>query len=223
VLSVSVDGRKLDVPADEILVATGKIPNTRNLGLETAGVEIDEKQAVIVNDYFQTFNPHIFAVGDVARLPARFEPSAGREGTLAAENALTGSMHRIDYDTVPFTIFTDPQLAGVGLTEAEQMKRLGACNCRTISFDQVPKAIIMNRIEGLIKMVAHPSTRQIMGVHILAPEAGELIAQAMMLVKNKNTVEDVINALPMFPTLSESLKAVALSFDKDLSRLSCCV
>jgi mercuric reductase len=223
VLALTVDGKKLEVAADEILAATGKTPNTGNLGMETAGVALDEKKAVVVSDYFQTSQPHIFAVGDVARLPARFEPSAGREGTLAAENALTGSMYRIDYDTVPFTIFTDPQLTGVGLTEAEQMKRLGTCDCRTVSFDQVPKAIIMNRTEGLIKMVAHPSTRQIMGVHILAPEAGELIAQAMMLVKNKNTVEDVINALPMFPTLSESLKAVALSFDKDLSRLSCCV
>jgi mercuric reductase len=223
VLALTVDGKKLEVAADEILAATGKTPNTGNLGMETAGVALDEKKAVVVSDYFQTSQPHIFAVGDVARLPARFEPSAGREGTLAAENALTGSMYRIDYDTVPFTIFTDPQLTGVGLTEAEQMKRLGTCDCRTVSFDQVPKAIIMNRTEGLIKMVAHPSTRKIMGVHILAPEAGELIAQAMMLVKNKHTVEDVINALPMFPTLSESLKAVALSFDKDLSRLSCCV
>jgi len=222
-LAVTVGWKRLEVTADEILSATGKIPNTGNLGLQAAGVEIDEKQAVVVNDYFQTSRPHIYAVGDVARLPARFEPSAGREGTLAAENALTGSTHRIDYDAVPFTIFTDPQLAGVGLTEAEQIKRMGICNCRTVSFDQVPRAVIMNRTEGLIKMVSHPTSRRIMGVHILAPEAGELIAQAMMLVKNKNTLDDVINALPMFPTLSESFKAVALSFDKDLSRLSCCI
>ncbi len=81
----------------------------------------------------------------------------------------------------------------------------------------------MNRTEGLIKMVIHPSTDQILGVHILAPDAGELIAEAMILVKNKNTVEDVINSLPMFPTLSESIKLVALSFKKDISSLSCCI
>jgi mercuric reductase len=103
------------------------------------------------------------------------------------------------------------------------MKRLGVCNCRTISFEHVPKAIIMNRTEGLIKMVIHPSTEQIMGVHILAPDAGELIAEAMMLVKNKNTVDEVVNSLPMFPTLAESLKVAALSFKKDISSLSCCV
>jgi mercuric reductase len=160
----------------------------------------------------------------VINLPARQEPTAGREGTLAVENALGGgTTHSIDYDSVPFTVFTDPQLAGVGLTEEEQMKRMGTCNCRTVSFENVPRAIIMNQTEGLIKMVIHPSTDQILGVHILAPDAGELIAEAMILVKNKNTVEDVINFLPMFPTLSESIKLVALSFKKDISSLSCCI
>jgi mercuric reductase len=81
----------------------------------------------------------------------------------------------------------------------------------------------MNRTEGLIKMAIHPSTEEIMGVHILAPNAGELIAEAMMLVKNKNTVDEVISSLPMFPTLAESLKIVALSFKKDIANLSCCV
>jgi mercuric reductase len=103
------------------------------------------------------------------------------------------------------------------------MKRMGTCNCRTLSFEHVPRAILMNRTEGLINMTIHPSTEEIMGVHILAPDAGELIAEAMMLINNKNTVDDVINSLPMFPTLAESLKIVALSFKKDISGLSCCV
>ncbi len=223
VLAISVDGREVEVDSNEILLATGKTPNTENLALELAGVSVDEKQAIVVNEIFQTSQPHIFAVGDVINLPARQEPTAGREGTWAVENALDGTKHSIDYDSVPFTVFTDPQLAGVGLTEEEQMKRMGTCNCQTVSFENVPRAIIMNRTEGLIKMVIHPSTDQILGVHILAPDAGELIAEAMILVKNKNTVEDVINSLPMFPTLSESIKLVALSFKKDISSLSCCI
>jgi len=223
VLALSIDGKGMDVAADEILLSTGKRPNTKNIGLDVAGVEIDKREAVVVNENFQTSQPHIFAVGDVTNQPARFEPTAGREGTLAAGNALNGSRDRIDYDTVPFTVFTDPQLAGVGLTEADQMKRLGTCNCRTLSFEHVPRAIIMNRTEGLINMAIHPSSEEIMGVHILAPDAGELIAEAMMLVKNKNTVDDVINSLPMFPTLAESLKVAALSFKKDIANLSCCV
>jgi len=223
VIVISVDGKDIKVAADEIFLAAGKTPNTKDIGLDVAGVKIDRRQAVVVNEIFQTTRPHIFAVGDVTNQPARYEPTAGREGTLAAGNALNGSRESIDYDTVPFTIFTDPQLAGVGLTEQEDIKRLEVCNCRTISFENVPRAIIMNRTEGLIKMVIHPSSEQIMGVHILAPDAGELIAEAMMLVKNKNTVDEVVNSLPMFPTLAESLKVAALSFKRDISRLSCCV
>jgi mercuric reductase len=223
VLTVAFEEQEREITGDEILLAAGKVPNTGDLGLENAGVEADEKLAIVVNDIFQTSRPHIFAVGDVTNQPARFEPTAGREGTLATGNALNGSKDSIDYDTVPFTVFTDPQLAGVGLTEADQMERMGTCNCRTVSFESVPRAILVNRTEGLINMTIHPSTEEIMGVHILAPDAGELIAEAMMLVKNKNTVDDVINSLPMFPTLAESLKIVALSFKKDISSLSCCV
>jgi mercuric reductase len=223
ILDVIVDGKEEEIIGDEILISTGKTPNTQKLMLKAAGVETDTKGAVTVNEILQTSKSHIYAVGDVINLPARFEPTAGREGTLAAENALIGSKHSIDYDAVPFTVFTDPQLAGVGLTEDEQMKKLGTCNCRTVSFENVPKAIIMNRTEGLINMVVHPSTEEIMGIHILAPDAGELIAEAMTLVKNKSTIDDVINSLPMFPTLSESIKLVALSFKTDISSLSCCV
>jgi mercuric reductase len=101
--------------------------------------------------------------------------------------------------------------------------RFGTCMCHTVSFAHVPKAIIMKHTEGLIKMAIHPKTRQITGVHILAPHAGELVAQAMTLVKNKNTIDDVVDYLPIFPTLSEAIKLAALSFTKDISKLSCCV
>ncbi len=184
IVSYTVDGKREEVSANEILLAAGKTPNTQGLGLDVVGVEIDQRQAIIVNQYFQTSNKNIFAVGDVASLPLRLETIAGREGTLAAENALKGTTLSIDYNAVPYTIFTDPQLAGVGWTEEEQMKQMGVCACRTVSFEDIPKAIIMRRTEGLIKMAIHPQTKQILGVHILAPNAGELIAQAMMLVKN---------------------------------------
>lgn len=223
VIAYVIGDKQEQVQTDEILLATGKTPNTQGLSLDEAGVEIDEKQAIKVNPQFQTSQPHIYAVGDVINLPIRQEPTAGREGTLAAENALSNVQNSIDYNTIPWTIFTDPQLAGVGLTEEQEMKQLGRCLCRTVSFADVPKAIIMNRTEGLIKMAVHPDTKVILGVHILSPNAGELVAQAMWLVKNKNTIDDVVNSLPMFPTLSEAIKIVALSFTKDISKLSCCV
>lgn len=222
-LRFTVDGEKKRVSGDEILLATGKTPNTQDLGLDPAGVKVDDRHAIVVSTTLQTAVPHIYAVGDVTNLPLRLETTAGREGTLAAENSLTGSQHSIDYTTVPYTIFTDPQLAGVGLTEAQEMKQLGRCACRTVSFSDVPKALITRRTEGLIKMAIHPKTKVIMGVHLLAPNAGDLIAQAMLLIKNKNTIDDVVNSLPVFPTMSEAIKIVALSFTKDISKLSCCV
>lgn len=132
-------------------------------------------------------------------------------------------MRSLDYDAVPYTVFTDPQLAGVGLTEERQMEQLGVCACRTLSFEQVPKAMIARRTEGLIKMAIHPQTEQVMGIHILAPHAGELAAQAALIVSHRMKLADVIDSLPMFPTLFESIKLVAIAFTRDVSKLSCCV
>ncbi|MBI3495488.1 mercury(II) reductase [Candidatus Berkelbacteria bacterium] len=218
-----VAGKQAEVAAEEILLAAGKTANTAGLGLDKAGVKTDQRKAVAVSETFQTSVPHIFAVGDVTNLPLRLEITAGREGTLAAENALSGTKRSIDYNTVPYTIFTDPQLAGVGPTDAQAVEQGFNCTCRTVSFQEVPRALIMRRTEGLIKMVADNKTKRILGVHILSPQAGELIAEAMMLVKNKNTIDDVENSLPMFPTLSEAIKLAALSFTRDISKLSCCI
>jgi len=223
IISYDTKGKQENISADEILAAIGKIPNTEKLGLEKAGVKVNEKKAIIVNENFQSSVPHIFAVGDTVALPLRQEPTAGSEGTLAAENALSSSKNTIDYNAVPYTIFTDPQLAGIGITEHEEMKLLGRCLCRTVSFENIPKAIIIKRTEELIKLVIHPDSKIILGVHILAPQAGELISEAMYIIRNKNTIHDVVNSLPMFPTLSEAIKLAALSFTKDISKLSCCV
>jgi len=223
ILTYEDSGKLEKISGDEILLAAGKTANTQELGLDLAGVETDVRKSVMVNESLQTTNPDIYAVGDVANLPLRLEITAGREGTLAAGNALLDKADGIDYNTVPYTIFTDPQLAGVGFTEEEQMRVVGACSCRSVSFADVPKAMILHRTEGLIKMTIHPQSSQIMGVHILSPNAGDLVAQAMTLIKNKNTIDDLVSSTPMFPTLSEALKLVALSFTRDISTLSCCI
>ena len=223
ILTYEDSGKIEEISGDEILLAAGKTANTQELGLDLAGVETDVRKSVMVNESLQTTNPDIYAVGDVANLPLRLEITAGREGTLAAGNALLDKADGIDYNTVPYTIFTDPQLAGVGFTEEEQMRVVGACSCRSVSFADVPKAMILHRTEGLIKMTIHPQSSQIMGVHILSPNAGDLVAQAMTLIKNKNTIDDLVSSTPMFPTLSEALKLVALSFTRDISTLSCCI
>lgn len=208
---------------DEILLAAGKAPNTGKLNLAAAGVRVNVKQAIITQPTLRTSQPHIYAVGDVTDLPLRLETTAGKEGTYAAENALKDLDKSIDYNSVPWTVFTDPQLASVGFTEDRQMEELKLCACRTITFDKLAKALITKRTEGVIKMAIHPQTNVIMGVHILAPNAGDLIAQAMVLIKNKNTIDDIEEMLPVFPTLSEAIKLAAMSFTKDIEKISCCV
>lgn len=230
VVAFNVDGKEQTVQGDEILLAAGKAANTQALNLEKVNVQVNERGSVVVTETLRTLrrgsgqaNPNIYAVGDVTNALARYETTAGREGTLAAENILKGTSLSIDYDTVPFTVFTDPQIAGVGTSESKQMKEQGICNCRTISFEAVPKAILMHRTEGLIHMAVDTKSPKIVGMQILAPNAGELIATGMMIVKNENTIDDVVNSLPMFPTLSEAIKIAALSFTKDISKISCCI
>jgi mercuric reductase len=217
----NADGYRVEVETDALLVAAGKTPNSASLGLPLVGVETNAKGAVVVDEHFRTSQRHILAIGDVNDRPVRENPTAGREGTLAAENALADASHRVDYDTVPMAVFTDPQLASVGVTEAEQLRRTGVSDCRTISFDNVPKAVITRRSEGLINMVTDPATNRVLGVHILAPNASEIIAEAMLLVRDGYTVDDVITTAPMYPTLSEAIKVVALSFTRDVTKLCC--
>ncbi len=211
------------VDVEEILVATGKRPNTDALGLDKAGVEVDARSAVITAPTYQTSAPHIYAAGDVTNLPRRLETTAGREGSFAAENALSGTAKAIDYQTVPWTVFTDPQLAGVGLLDGETSRHGLSCTCNTLEFEHVAKAHILGDTRGLSKMVADRSTGRIVGVHVLASNAGDIIGAAELVLKNKMTVEQLLDTLPVFPTLSEALKLNALSLVTDVSRLSCCV
>ncbi len=223
VVIYKMGGEDRRLVVDEILLTSGRTPNTDRLDLGVAGVEINNNGAIKVDAALKSSNPDIYAAGDVAGLPLRQETTAGREGSLAAQNALKGESGAIDYSTVPYAVFTDPQLAGVGLTEAEQMRRYNTCLCRTVQLKVLPKARITKQTEGLFAISANPKTEVIEGVHILAPNASDLIAAAMILVLNKNTLDDVINSIPMFPTLSEGIKYAAMSFKDDISKLSCCV
>lgn len=212
-----------DVEVEEILVATGKTPNTEHLKLDRAGVKVDGRGAIVTSPTYQTSLPHIYAAGDVTNLPRRLETTAGREGSFAAENALQGTTKTIDYRTVPWTVFTDPQLAGVGLLDSEVSRHGLSCTCNTISFEHVAKAHILGDTRGMSKMVMDRKTNRIVGIHVLAQNAGDLISQAELILKNQMTVEQVLETLPVFPTLSESLKLNAMSLVTDVSKLSCCV
>ncbi len=215
------DGPK-ELLADEILLASGIQANTSDLGLEQAGINLDQRGFIRVDEKYMTDNPNVFAAGDcIGRKP--LETVAAKEGSFAAENALTGSQRSINYDHVPHAVFTNPQLASVGLTEEEEMLRFNACACRTIYMDAVPKADVVKETRGVFKMVIHPRNSKILGVHIVSPYAADLIHEATLAVKFGLTVDDIIDTVHVFPTLSEGIKRVAQAFTRDVTAMACCV
>jgi len=209
--------------AEELLLATGRKPNTKNLHPENAGVRIRQNDdAIIVNTEMLSSAPHIWAGGDVVGEPM-LETVAAKEGATAAENALTGSHKKIDFLSIPSGIFTSPQVASVGLTEKQAMERYGVCDCRILDMNGVPKALIVNKTKGLIKMVVNPNkNNRIVGVHILSDMAADIIQEGVVAVRYGLTVDDIIDIVHVFPTMTEAMKLVAIAFKQDISKLTCC-
>ena len=208
--------------ADEILVATGIAPNTTDLGLEAAGVELAPGGHVKVSSILQTSVPGVWAAGDVVGRMA-LETVAAKEGAIAATNALKGEKRTIDYDGVPHAVFTNPQVASVGITDAEAVRRGHACDCRVVTMERVPKALTVGDTRGVLKMVADAKTRRVLGVHLVSPIAADMIHAAAYALKGGLTVEDIIDTVHTFPTFSEALKFAAESFHHDMNRMSCCI
>jgi len=221
VVVVGANGTEFEVRGDELLIATGREPNTRDLGLELVGVGLRQDGAVRVNREMHTTARHIWAAGDVIGEPM-LETIAAKEGATAAENALQGTHRKIDFLPVPKAVFTSPQVASVGLTEKNAEEGGYECACRTVEMSKVPKAITIRETRGLIKMVAEARTGRVLGVHILADNAADIIHEGVLAVKYKLTIDDLIDTVHVFPTLAESTKLVAISFRKNLDELSCC-
>ena len=221
VVVAAVNGREFEARGEELLLATGRDPNTNLLGLETVPVGLKQDGAVRVNREMHTTAPHVWAAGDVIGEPMQ-ETIAAKEGATAAENALSGTHKKIDFLPVPRAIFTSPQVATVGLTEKGAHEHGIECACRTIPMSKVPKAIVIRETRGLIKMVAESSTGRILGVLILADGAADIIHEAVLAVKYKLTIDDIIDTVHVFPTMTESIKLAATSFRKDIDELSCC-
>src|SRR6266571_4376577 len=187
--------------------------------LEEEGIKI--KTGVKVNREMHTTANNVWAAGDVIGEPM-LETIAAKEGATAAENALQGTHKKIDFLPVPRAVFTSPQVASVGLTEKEAQEGGYECACRTVEMSKVPKAITIRETRGLIKMVAEARTGRVLGVHILADNAADIIHEGVLAVKYKLTIDDLIDTVHVFPTLAESTKLVAISFRKNLDELSCC-
>jgi mercuric reductase len=151
------------------------------------------------------------------------ETLAAKMGNFAVRNAFENAKKTIDYMEIPSVVFTNPQVARVGYTEEEYSSKTHACACRTIRMSIVPKAQVINDTRGVIKMVIDPKTLKVVGVHIVSPLAAEMIHEATLALKFGLTIDDIIDTVHVFPTMSEAIKLVAQSFRKDVSKLSCCV
>jgi mercuric reductase len=221
IVVAEASGKEFEVHGDELLMATGRAPNARDLGLEVVGVRLMEDGAVKVNREMHTTANNVWAAGDVIGEPM-LETIAAKEGATAAENALQGTHKKIDFLPVPRAVFTSPQVASVGLTEKEAEEGGYECACRTVEMSKVPKAVTIRETRGLIKMVADARTGRVLGVHILADNAADIIHEGVLAVKYKLTIDDIIDTVHVFPTLAESTKLVAISFRKNIEELSCC-
>lgn len=235
----SAGKKEIKIKAEKLLVATGVRANTQSLNLQKIGVRVGEKGGLITNEYLQSDLPHIFAAGDSVDqmgeevnphtknfgggVNPKLETVAGREGFVAASNLLENKGIKMDFRSIPHAIFTDPPLASVGLTDMQIVKQSGlTCSCRTLSLELVPKAHILEAADGLIKMAINSKTEEVVGIHMAGAKADEIISVASFIIKNRMKLDDIIENTFIFPTMAESIKWVAQSFRKDVSKLSCC-
>ncbi len=221
-LTAQIGKSKKTFEANALLVATGRTPNTEALNLAAAGVEVKEDKGVKVDAEMRTTVSHIFAGGDVKGNPM-LETTAAKEGYIAAENALANRRLQMDYRAVPHAVFTNPAVASVGLTDAQANAGAGVrCACNTVLLEQVPKPVIVDDTRGLVKIVAEAESHRILGVHVLASLAPDMIHEGVLAVKHGLTLEDIIDTVHVFPTHSEAIKLAALSFFEDVDKLTCC-
>ena len=214
-------GSEHRISADQVLVATGRRPNTADLGLEKAGVEVTERGAVLVDDGLRTSNPRVWAAGDVTGHP-QFVYVAAYEGNLAARNAITGADFKIDFRALPRVIFTAPTVAAVGLTDEEAAAQEIACECRVLPMSAVPRALVNRDTRGFVKIVAEARTGRIVGATVVSDGAGDVIQAAIYAVQFGLTTDQVAGTWAPYLTFAEGFKLAAQTFKRDVSKLSCC-
>jgi len=206
--------------ADQLLVATGRRANSKGFGLETLGVTLGKKGEIAVDEFLQSTHPGVYAAGDVLGDPM-FVYVAAYAGTVAAENAL-GHARRYDVAALPRVTFTDPAVASVGLTEGQARAQGIEPLIATLPLEHVPRALAARDTRGFVGLLAHPETRKILGAHIVAAEAGEMITEPALAIRFGLTIEDLTGSFHPYLTLSEGIKLAAQTFTKDVAKLSCC-
>src|SRR5713101_7130304 len=214
-------GRHQEVEVDQILVATGRRPNTQGLSLEKAGIELADSQAIKVSDDLQTTNPRVWAAGDVTG-HRQFVYAAAYEGNIAARNALEAEGRRVDFHSLPRVIFTSPTFAAAGLTDEQANARGFTCECRVLPMSAVPRALVNRDTRGFMKIVAEAGSGKILGASMVADGAGDVIHSVVLAIQFGLTTDDVANTWVPYLTFAEAFKLAAQTFKRDVSKLSCC-
>lgn len=220
-VTATVGGEPRTFRATHLLVATGRQANTAGLGLEQVGVQTDRDGCILVDDTLQTAVPGIYAAGDVIGSP-QFVYTAAYEGKLAADNALNGTPRPRDYTALPWVIFTDPQVAGVGFDEQQAEQQGFAVEVATLPLSYVPRALAARDTRGFIKLIRDRATDQLLGARILAPEGSELLMEVSLAIKYRIPTVELASLFHPYLTLGEGVKLAAIAFGKDVSQLSCC-
>ena len=220
-LVMEIDNRTEKMVAKSLWIATGRYPNSDSLNLEHTHVKRDDHGFIRVNEYLETDDPAIFAAGDVIGDPM-FVYTAAYEGKLAAINALSGEQRPRRYEPLPWVIFTDPQVAGVGMDESRARREGFQAQAVTLPFSEVPRALAARDTRGFIRLVRDVQTDRLLGARIVAPEAGELVMMLALAMTERWTIKQLSEMLFPYLTMSEGIKLAALSFYKDVHALSCC-
>jgi len=215
------DGKAFTVPVDQVLVATGRRANTADLGLDAAEVGVDTRGSVVVDSTLRTTNPRIWAAGDCTPAP-QFVYVSAYEGALAVDNAIGGQGRTVDFRALPRVTFTNPQIASAGLTEEQAQKDGYQVRTSSLPLSAVPRALVNRETRGLFKLVADAKTDRILGAHILAESAGEVILSAVYAIKFNLTIPDVVDTFHPYLTMAEGMKLAAQTFNRDVAKLSCC-
>jgi mercuric reductase len=218
--SFSVETDHGTLEADRLLVATGRNPNTAELGLDAIGVKTRVNGAIVVDDHMRTSVEHIYAAGDCSNQP-QFVYVAAAAGTRAAIN-MTGGEAALDLSSMPAVIFTDPQVATVGLSEGQARADGIETDSRILELENIPRALANFDTDGFVKLVIEVDSGRLIGTQILAANGGEMIQTAVLAIRNKMTVDQLANQLFPYLTMVEGLKLCALTFRKDVAELSCC-
>ena len=204
-----------------MVIATGTRANTFKLGLQNIGLQLTQKGHIIVNEKMETNLYNVYAAGEVINTPSCVYKAA-TEGNAAAENAFTGAGKTVEYSSLPWVVFTDPQVAGAGLDEVQAEAQGIPFEVSKLALEHVPRAIAANDTRGFIKLIRNSETDKLIGARIVAPEGGELIQQLSMAIKYGITANDLAESFYPYLTLGEGIKLAAITFGKDISKLSCC-